>query len=114
MIEQSLVLYDRMRISIQECARIDEAREIRDQAEVLAYYARQRDDQQLDIWMSEIRLRAVIRIEEVSRGLEKSRGGSSPEATLPAGGESKEQQLSEAGLSTSTANRYEEVRALVL
>jgi hypothetical protein len=66
MSEQSLVLCDRMRLSIQQCARIDEAKEIRDQAEALAYYARQRDDRQLDIWMSEIRLRAVIRIGETA------------------------------------------------
>jgi hypothetical protein len=33
----------------------------------LAYNARQRDDQELDIWMSEIRLRAVIRIAHQAR-----------------------------------------------
>ena len=32
-------------------------------------------------------------------------------ATLPTGGKSKEEQLQEAGISTTTANRYEELAA---
>jgi hypothetical protein len=82
---------------------------LRDKAKALAYYAQQRDDQELNVWMSEIRLRAEMRIGQISRELEKSKGGSNPKATLPTGGKSKEEQLAEAGISTSTANRYEEL-----
>jgi hypothetical protein len=39
--------------------------------------------------------------------MEKSKGGSNPQATLPPDGKSREQTLAEAGLSTSTASRYE-------
>jgi hypothetical protein len=60
--------------------------------------------------MSEIRLRAVIRIGELSRELEKAEhGGAGGGSKFPPLGTSKEQALAEAGLSTSTANRYEQL-----
>jgi hypothetical protein len=60
--------------------------------------------------MSEIRLRAVIRIGELSRELEKAEhGGAGGGSKFPPLGTSTEQALAEAGLSTSTANRYEQL-----
>jgi hypothetical protein len=56
-----------------------------------------------------IRLRACIRIGELSRDLETSKGGSNPQATLPSDRKSKTETLADAGISTSTANRYEEL-----
>jgi hypothetical protein len=56
---------------IAECARIDEAAEIKDKAAALAAYARQRDDTEKEVWTSEIRLRACRRIGEISISLEK-------------------------------------------
>jgi hypothetical protein len=100
-----------MRLSVEQCAQIDEAKEIRDKAEALAHYARQRDDKELDVWMSEIRLRAVIRIGELSRELEKVVTTGPSSVKIPSDGKPKEQVLAEAGLSTSTANRYEELTA---
>ena len=45
----------------------------------LAHYAKQRDDPELDRWMSEIRLRAIAQIGKISRGnWKKSKGGSNP------------------------------------
>jgi hypothetical protein len=57
---------------------------------------------------AEIRLRACQRIGEISRDLEKLQGA--PTELLPNDGKkSKAETLAEAGISTSTANRYEEL-----
>jgi hypothetical protein len=64
----------------------------------------------LDVWMSEIRLRAVIRIAEISRQLEKNERART-DLHPTDGKQTKEQQLAQAGISTSTANRYEELSA---
>ena len=104
----ALVHYDRMRQEVAQCARIDEAAELRDKAAALAAYARQREDAELDVWMSEIRLRACRRIGELSMELEKAQPTHSG-VQLPSGGKLKSDVLAEAGLSTTTANRYEEL-----
>jgi hypothetical protein len=110
--ETTLVLYDQMRAAIAKCARIDEAKDLGDKAKALAYYAQQRDDQELRVWMSEIRLRAEQRIGEISRQLEKHQRGKDGKFHVPIGGKmAKEQQLKEAGISTSAAGRYEELSA---
>ncbi|MGH8226984.1 MAG: hypothetical protein ACREU3_03600 [Steroidobacteraceae bacterium] len=54
---------------------------------------------------SEIRARAWIRIGELSRELDASKGGKNPSATLPTGGKSKAAALKAASLSTSAAHR---------
>ena len=54
-----------------------------------------------------IRLRACIRIGEISRDLETSKGGANPQATLPSDWKSKSETLAEAGIATSTAHDYE-------
>src|SRR3954471_19001574 len=96
--------------AVAQCARIDEAAEMRDKAAALAAYARQRDDNELDVWMSEIRLRASIRIGELVRELETAqREGPPGNVRLPSGGKSKAGAIADAGLSTSSAHRYEEL-----
>ena len=105
----ALVRYEEMRLAVERCARIDEAAEIKDKAAALQAYARQRDDVDLEIWTSEIRLRASVRIGELVRELDKSAGGSNPAATLPAGGKSKQKTIAEAGLSRTQAYRYQEL-----
>jgi hypothetical protein len=75
----------------------------------LQAYALIRDDKESQRKFGEIRLRACVRIGEISKELDKSKGGSNPQSTLPIDGKSKEQQLKEAGISTSSANRYEEL-----
>jgi hypothetical protein len=71
-------------------------------------YARIRDDDESRRKFAEIKLRACVKIGEISRELERAEahGG---KICLPTDGKSKEQQLKEAGISTSTANRYEEL-----
>ena len=68
-----LVLYDTMRRHIAACARVDEAKEIPDKAAALAAYARQRDDRDVDVWMSEIHNRVCIRIGQLSQELDAAK-----------------------------------------
>jgi hypothetical protein len=51
-----------------------EAAEIKDKAAALQAYARQREDRDLEVWMSEIKLRASVRIGELVRELETAQG----------------------------------------
>jgi hypothetical protein len=105
-----LVRYEAARTALAECARVDEAAELRDKAAAMALYARQRDDKELAVWVSEIHLRACVRIGELSRELESAQGRRDPETgrLVPASGK-KAEALADAGISTSTANRYEEL-----
>ncbi len=106
----ALVRYEHARTALAECARIDEASEIRDKAAALAAYARQRDDRDLEVWVREIHLRACVRIGELSRELERAEpGGLGGGSKFPPVGISKAQALADAGISTSTAHRYEEL-----
>lgn len=106
----ALVRYEQARTALAECARIDEASEIRDKAAALAAYARQRDDRDLEVWVREIHLRACVRIGELSRELERAEpGGAGGGSKFPSVGISKSQALADAGISTSTAHRYEEL-----
>ena len=56
--------------------------------------------------MSEIRLRAVIRIGEISRSLEKAEANGRGEVSLPTSGKRKEEQLEAAGLKASARNFF--------
>jgi hypothetical protein len=108
----TLVLYDKMRYAIAKCASVDEAAGIRNQANKLEAYARIRDDKESQRQFGEIRLRACVRIGEISRELDKAEFKPGKGACLPTGGKTgktKEQQLKQAGISTSTASRYEEL-----
>lgn len=108
----ALVRYEQARAALAECARIDEASEIRDKAAALAAYARQRDDRDLEVWVREIHLRACVRIGVLSRDLDLAqtvRQADGARVRLPAGGKSKAVALADAGISTSTAQRYEEL-----
>lgn len=108
----ALVRYEQARTALAECARIDEVSEIRDKAAALAAYARQRDDRDLEVWIREIHLRACVRIGVLSRDLDQAqtvRQADGATVRLPAGGKSKAAALADAGISTSTAQRYEEL-----
>ncbi|WP_424138629.1 hypothetical protein [Roseomonas chloroacetimidivorans] len=103
-----LVRYEQARVALAECARVDDAKDILDKAAALALYARQRDDRDLEVWVQEIKLRASIRIGELAREIEtaeRARTDLHPDA----GTQTKTAILAEAGLSTSTAHRYEEL-----
>ena len=50
------------------------SRELESRADALAAYARQRDGRELEVWFSEIRLRATIRLGELVRELDSAQG----------------------------------------
>ncbi len=103
----ALITYDQARTALSECARIDEVKEVRDKAEALALYARQRDDHEMQAWVAEIHLRACVRIGELSRELETAQGiRTSSEQSDKV---TKNEALKVAGISRSTAHDYEQL-----
>lgn len=107
-----LVKYEAARHALQEARSVDEVKDVKDKAEALRLYAKQAHDKDMEIWTAEIKLRAVRRLGELSAALEKSGGGANPLATLTDGGKSKSEALASAGISTTAANRYENVAAI--
>jgi hypothetical protein len=108
-----LVLYDQMRVAISQCAAVDEAAGIKDQATRLEAYARVRDDAEAQRQFAEIRLRACIRIGEISRDLPKGKPGpkrgSSKLNDTDVAQFDKEDVLQRSGIQIRTAERYEEL-----
>lgn len=105
-----LVRYDAMRSAVQVASTVDEARDIADKATALKAYARQHCDPEMFRWLAEIQLRAKRRIGELSAGLDASKGGNNPAATLPEGGKSKTAALAAA---ESTPLRWSPFRCRV-
>jgi len=104
----SLIRYDAARMALAECARIDDAADIRDKAAALAAYARQRDDKDMECWVREIHLRACVRIGELVRELDKAPSGLASEVTSDRSEITpKAQALAEAGIPQSTAYDYQ-------
>ena len=102
-----LVRYEAARQALQEAVRIDEAKDIRDKAVALAEYARQREDAELESAMSRLKIRADIRIGELSKliledGRGRPKNGTNGEPVL-----SKRSVLSDAGISHTAGVRCE-------
>ena len=72
----------------------------------------QHGEPELDPGMSKIRLRAIAQIGKIPRELEKAKPAKGHGHEVPAGGKFKEQQLAEAGISTS-AGGYEQLAAQI-
>jgi hypothetical protein len=114
-----LVKYEQARTALALCCRIDEAKDIGDKAEALRAYGRQANDKDLEVWAAEIKLRAQIRIGEISRELEKAKPGGAvngkkggSKIDLPSGGMSKNETLKAAGLTTQVASRCERLASV--
>lgn len=107
----ALARYDALRNALQLVVRVDEAKDIKDKAVALEIYARQQHDVEMERWVSEIKLRAVMRIGELSKELEKMPAkisGAARGRGLPTAGKtSKSSILKAAGISTSAAQRAE-------
>lgn len=89
---------------------IDEAKDWADKAEALRAYARQAHNTEMEVQVAEIKLRALRRMGELSKALEKAQqGGAGGGAKIPPLGSSKTQQLADAGISTSAAHRAEQI-----
>jgi len=69
-----LVLYNDACRKLAAAARIDEVKEIRDQAVAMAAYARQAKNRNLEADAVEIRLRATRRIDELRRAQKETLG----------------------------------------
>jgi hypothetical protein len=104
-----LVRYDEARRALEAVTTIDEAKDFRDKAEALRAYAAQRGDVEMERWVAEIKLRACIRIGEISSTLEDGRGANQH---FPTHGKIlKSAALKAAGISVSTAHRCEQLAA---
>lgn len=106
-----LIKYEAARKALQECATIDEAKDILDKVEALRAYKRQQGDTEMEVWLAEMKLRARRRIGEISLQLEKAKFVHDKKGhRIPADGTPvKKEVLSQAGLSTSVANRCEKI-----
>lgn len=104
----ALVRYEAMRREVAECARIDEAAQLRDKAAALRLYAKQSKDRALQRWVAEIQLRATIKLGELSRKLATTQGTRTDKGLVSANGyKSKLDTLAEAGISQPVASRAE-------
>jgi hypothetical protein len=104
-----LIKYDQARQALAACRNVDEIKDIRDKSEAMRLYAKQAQDTELEQWAAEIKFRAQRAIGELSSALETQKGGF---GIVPAGGKHKAEVLADAGISTSTANRYEKLAAI--
>lgn len=104
----ALIKYDQARQALAACRSVDEVKDIRDKSEAMRLYAKQAQDTELEQWAAEIKFRAQRALGEISAALEKQKN----QAALPTGGKSKSEALADAGISTSTANRYEKLAAI--
>jgi N6-adenosine-specific RNA methylase IME4 len=106
-----LVRYEKARQALLDAKTVDEVKQIRDKAEALRLYAIQAHDIELESWASAIKLRAQRRIGEISSKLEKVQPIHG-KMRIPTSGKPKSQTLKDAGLSTSTAQRCEEIASV--
>lgn len=109
-----LVTFDKARKALQVCASVDEAKDILDQAEAMRVYAHQVENNEMEQWLSEIKLRARRRIGEISQTLETADFVNDEKGhRVPSGGKAvKRDALAAAGLSTSVANRCEKLAGI--
>lgn len=105
----ALAKYDQARQALAACRSVDEIKDIRDKSEAMRLYAKQAQDTELEQWAAEIKFRAQRALGELSATLPTQKGGF---GIVPTGGKHKAEVLAEAGISTSTANRYEKLAAI--
>ena len=108
----SLARYDAMCRAIDAAYKVDEVKDIRDQAIALETYARQAHNVEAERQACEIRLRAERKAGKLSAELERSSGGR-PGKTLPTMGRvSKAGALHKAGVSPKQAENWEKLAAV--
>ena len=101
-----LPLYQAMCEAIALVHRIDEIKDIRDKAMAMRLYAIQRDARELASQVSEIRIRAELRLGELIRDLEKAQGART-ELPNTADMKLKTDAIKSAGITPMTAHRLE-------
>lgn len=120
--EPGLAIYERMCSAIAECVRVDEAKDIRDKALALEAYYRQARNLDAEREAANIRLRAERRVGELLKDLARLQGHRSDLETSPSdrekfvplseqarckGPSPYSQALSDQGISTQAASRYQ-------
>lgn len=104
-----MINYNAARSALALAATVDEVKDIRDKAEALRLYARQRNDVEMEKHVAEIKLRAVRKIGQLSASLETAQG---PNSKLLTAEKNKTDTLSDAGISIATAHRCEKIAAI--
>lgn len=108
----ALVRYEEARSALAHCSRVDEAKAIRDKAEALRAYGQQAKDHELETWAAEIKLRAIRKVGELSRELEKGHGPGRGKKNSSNGKSFKGKALHAAGLTPQAAHRCEQIAAI--
>lgn len=108
----ALVRYEQARTALAECHRVDEVKDIRDKAEAMAAYARQKNDRELIRWVTDIKVRAERRFGELSAQLEKHERARTDLSAFNGGTQTKEQALAAVGVSKSEAWRCEQLASM--
>lgn len=108
----AVTTYDAARVALHEAKTVDDAKDIADKAEALRIYAHQRGDLEMETWVAEIKLRASVRIGELSKGLEKGAGRPRDEICPSSGKNFKRDALAKAGISPSAAHRCERLASI--
>jgi hypothetical protein len=103
----ALLSYEIARQALADCAVIDDAKDVADRASALRHYALQKNDPERAEWLGKIACRAIIRIGELSRVLDKVETAGPSTVRFPINGKPKNEALAEAGISTSAAQRFE-------
>jgi hypothetical protein len=109
----SLARYDAMCRAIEAAYKVDEVKEIRDQAIAFETYARQAHNVEAERQACEIRLRAERKAGKLSAELEKRPGQRTdkrPVGAAPTG--SKKDELRKAGVSQDQAKQWEKLAAV--
>lgn len=111
-----LVLYDKMRQAIEQCANVDEVKEVRSKATALALYRRQAGDREAEKKFAAIRIRAERRIGELLKEM-----GESGERDTGKGGDRKSRSvettvkpktLSDLGVSKDQSRKFQQLAAI--
>jgi hypothetical protein len=108
-----LVRYDAMCRAIADCHAVDEALEIKDKARALEIYAMQVKNTDAERKACDVRLRAERRVGELLRELQRATPSDAAtvrhhgQDALPTGRNAYTQALTEHGISTQSASRYQ-------
>lgn len=105
--EYELTRYDEARNALAICASIDEVKDIQDKSEAMRLYAKMSENTELEIFAATIKLRAQVKLGEMIAVM-----GKATNQHFPLEGKSKKESLADVKISTSAANRYEQLAAV--
>jgi N6-adenosine-specific RNA methylase IME4 len=107
-----LIRYEQARQALADARQIDEVKDMGDKVAAMQLYARQSKDPDMEIWLAEIRVRAMRRLGELTSELKHAQPGPIPEDRSNVGAISKRAALASAGVSQQHASRCEKVAAV--